>query len=194
MLMEAGERLLSERGDAPETLEFRRRLRQSRFAVRDSAGTKLRTTIHNAKGDHCELRFQAKGAQTVMPPSIHHSGDRYVWTPGHSPDDGPAAIAPAWLIDELTEKPKPARRNGALLNSQDDTATAISALWALGANRADRRRLAARRNGAADRRSVRDAGGVGAMVAHPLPDKYRDGGCRAKWSFNGHSNVTRSGR
>src|SRR5439155_8468526 len=48
-----------------------------------------------------ELRFQAKGAQTVLPPSRHPSGTRYAWKPGHGPGEIEPAIAPAWLLAEL---------------------------------------------------------------------------------------------
>jgi len=45
-----------------------------------------------------ELRFQAKGAQTALPPSRHKDGGLYEWLPGRSPDDVPLAPAPDWAV------------------------------------------------------------------------------------------------
>src|SRR5262249_27240546 len=51
--------------------------------------------------DKRPLSFLAKGAQTVMPPSRHHSGRRYAWVEGRGPDDVEAAPMPAWLVEQL---------------------------------------------------------------------------------------------
>src|SRR5262249_30343128 len=45
-----------------------------------------------------ELRFQAQGAQTVLPPSRHKDGNLYEWLDGRSPRDLPPAPAPAWVV------------------------------------------------------------------------------------------------
>lgn len=103
-----GERLLEARcgGDLPETLEFRSGRRDGTgrgllYAI--PLGARLRTTIEKA-GVKAELRFQAKGAQTVLPPSRHADGGLYVWTPGHAPQERKIALAPAWLVAELAEE------------------------------------------------------------------------------------------
>jgi len=71
-------------------------------------GTPLKTTIHGQDGQHSELRFQANGAQTVMPPSIHPKGGVYRWVPGRGTGEVELATAPPWLLAELApEKPKP---------------------------------------------------------------------------------------
>lgn len=52
-----------------------------------------------------ELRFQARGAQTVLPPSRHASGNKYAWLPGRSPWEMELAPAPQWMIDRYGVKP-----------------------------------------------------------------------------------------
>src|SRR5262249_50186550 len=80
------ELLKASAGDLPETWEF--------TSGRDDgagrgllygipAGVELRTTVWNPNAPKQELRFQAKGAQTVLPPSRHHKGGLYAWRPGH---------------------------------------------------------------------------------------------------------------
>jgi putative DNA primase/helicase len=89
-------------GDLTPTLEFTSgRANGGRgLLYRIPEGVALRTTSQSPNAGE-ELRFQAKGAQTVLPPSRHHSGTRYSWTPGHGPSEIEAAIMPAWLIDQL---------------------------------------------------------------------------------------------
>jgi hypothetical protein len=74
------------------------------------SGVVLKTTTDRGACDegHQELRFQAKGAQTVLPPSIHASGRTYEWKPGQSPFDMPLAVAPDWLVEKLIDRPAPA--------------------------------------------------------------------------------------
>lgn len=186
---EPGERMLAERGDVPETLEFRRGSAGSYGLLYGiPQGAKLRTTIHNGQGDHEELRFQAKGAQTVLPPSLHECGDRYVWTQGRSPRDGQVAMAPAWLIEELTEKPRAMNGPSRLTTLENDVATAISALWALSPSRAD-----VYDDWLKVGMSLRSVDVSEAMLQEwerwsMRSSKYTEGQCRAKWaSFNGRA-------
>lgn len=65
------------------------------------AGAVLKTTPINLREPKQELRFQAKGAMTVLPPSRHPDGNLYIWRPGYGPDEIEAALAPAWLVQEL---------------------------------------------------------------------------------------------
>lgn len=116
---ESGEARLAElsKGDLPDTLEF--------TSGRDSggrgllyaipAGVTLKTTYEKPKPNE-ELRLQAKGAQTVLPPSRHPSGRLYEWKEGHGPHDRKAAMAPAWLLKELADK---AGANGKHRSSAD---------------------------------------------------------------------------
>src|SRR5262249_44588851 len=83
-----------------------------------------------------ELRLQALGAQTVLPPSRHPSGRLYAWKPGHGIQDTALAPAPDWLLAMLRDKgnrPKKrderTKRSGE--NSSGDIALAIGALAGL---------------------------------------------------------------
>lgn len=54
-----------------------------------------------------ELRFQAKGSQTVLPPSRHKSDNRYMWVRGRSPWELHfPAPAPDWAIERYQSKPQ----------------------------------------------------------------------------------------
>src|SRR5262249_33438193 len=102
----AGVARLQERsgGDLPPTLVFRRGDSGSRgLLYRLPDGSAYRTTYEQQQGKHRELRLQALGAQTVLPPSRHPSGDLYEWVPGHGPGEMGAAPAPAWALRMLEE-------------------------------------------------------------------------------------------
>jgi hypothetical protein len=87
-------------GDLPETAEFTSGVgRGLLYAI--PPGVELRTTSERGEGAHQEVRIQAKGAQTVLPPSRHQSGRRYEWVVGGSPDQIAPAPAPKWLLDLL---------------------------------------------------------------------------------------------
>jgi len=47
---------------------------------------------------HEELAFIAHGQQTVLPPSVHHSGRTYTWMDGHAPFECDLAMAPDWIV------------------------------------------------------------------------------------------------
>jgi hypothetical protein len=101
----AGEERLQELsgGALPDTWEFTsgRKNGGRGLLYRIPDGVKLKTTIIKPGEPKTELRFQAKGAQTVLPPSRHPDGGRYAWTPGHGPEEIPCAIMPPWLIGQL---------------------------------------------------------------------------------------------
>ena len=52
-------------------------------------------------GEHSELAFLGDGQQTILPPSVHPNGKRYVWVTGHSPSDLPLAEAPEWMLERM---------------------------------------------------------------------------------------------
>jgi hypothetical protein len=99
-----GERQLRELsgGELPDTLQFS-------SGRKDGTGrgwlyvippcVELKTTVKPLVVG--EVRFQAKGAQTVLPPSRHKDGNLYAWCPGHSPDEIEPALAPPWLLQQL---------------------------------------------------------------------------------------------
>jgi hypothetical protein len=92
-------------GDLPRTLEFASgRMDGSGRGLLYAlpAGLEAKTTSEGlALGG--ELRLQGEGAQTVLPPSRHKSGGRYVWAAGHGPTDIAMAPAPAWLLEALQQ-------------------------------------------------------------------------------------------
>jgi len=106
----AGEARLSQlaAGLLPPTLEFtsgrKNGGRGLLFAV--PAGASLRTTVDRPDQPKQELRFQARGAQTVLPPSRHPEGCLYAWVDGRSPWDIEAAPAPPWLLAQLQVGPR----------------------------------------------------------------------------------------
>lgn len=53
-------------------------------------------------GTHSELALLGDGQQTIMPPSLHPNGKRYVWIKGRSPADLEIAEAPDWMIRLMT--------------------------------------------------------------------------------------------
>jgi hypothetical protein len=91
-------------GDLPPTLEFTsgRENAGRGLLYRIPEGVTLRTTTERP-GAKEELRFQAQGAQTVLPPSRHPSGTLYAWRPGHGPADLSPAPMPAWMVKLLRE-------------------------------------------------------------------------------------------
>jgi hypothetical protein len=50
---------------------------------------------------HAKLEFRGKGGIVVIPPSLHPSGQRYVWAEGRSPDDLALPELPAEIVAAL---------------------------------------------------------------------------------------------
>jgi putative DNA primase/helicase len=96
------------KGDLPKTLKFTGGRTDSYgllFAIPE--GVELRTTPKPVELASGELRFQAKGAQTVLPPSRHPSGRLYRWAKGCSPDDIEPAPMPDWLVKAMRPDRRP---------------------------------------------------------------------------------------
>lgn len=51
------------------------------------------------------LDIRAEGGQTIMPPSLHKSGNTYEWELSAHIDDVPIVDAPMWMLDLLRMKP-----------------------------------------------------------------------------------------
>jgi hypothetical protein len=141
---EAAERQLAEfsGGDLPATWEFTSG-RGRGLLFRIPPGVIFRTTpeARSARTDG-ELRFQAEGAQTALPPSRHSSGRRYQWRAGHSPNDIPPALAPPWMVRrysaEAKSRKEPSPTSSSTVTSTDgDLARVLSALAGLKDARAD---------------------------------------------------------
>lgn len=204
-----GDELLREKskGDLPPTLEFSSGGNGRGLLYRIPDGAQVKTTSDKGDGEHSELRFQAKGAQTVMPPSIHPSGRVYEWLTGHSPDDMEAAFAPLWLLEELkpgkrkTPKQKTPKQtsdnpefeidNNREPDPERDREIALSALNALSSSRADDRDMWLTIGMAAH--SVDPSSAMlGAWESFSrLSTKFQEGECAEKWAgFNGDGGVT----
>jgi hypothetical protein len=122
---DGGEQLLEElsKGDLPPTLEFTRALTSRRLLYRIPAFETLQTT--SRKADDGELRIMASGSQTVAPPSLHASGDRYIWATGRGPGEIEIALAPAWVCDLARRKiaPRTKAANGDMALLEASTAS-----------------------------------------------------------------------
>ena len=98
-------------GDLPPTLEFRSGRKDGTgrgILYRIPAGIMVKTT-YEGLGPKKEIRFQARGAQTVLPPSRHADGGRYEWLAGRSPLDLEPALAPGWVLEQLASKDRTTR-------------------------------------------------------------------------------------
>ena len=95
---EQGEEMIRELcGELPSTWEFASGGGGRGLLFKIPDGVNIRTTTKRGEGLHQEVRFQAKGAQTVLPPSRHESGRYYAWVPGRGPDEIEAAFLPPKL-------------------------------------------------------------------------------------------------
>jgi hypothetical protein len=64
-------------------------------------------TLRNRAGLLPGIDLRGDGGCVVAPPSIHPSGNRYAWVPGHGPDETPFAVIPSWLLSRLrTDDPR----------------------------------------------------------------------------------------
>jgi hypothetical protein len=99
---EAGEALLRELCDEmPVTVEFTSPSGGRGLLFRVPPGAKIKTTTKRkpeAIGKHQELRFQARGAQTVVPPS-RLANCEWRWSPGRGINEVEIAFLPSRLID-----------------------------------------------------------------------------------------------
>ncbi|PWW37877.1 bifunctional DNA primase/polymerase [Paenibacillus pabuli] len=74
----------------------------SRYLFCIPEGEKLRKlTDVNSKAQHEELALLADGQMTVMPPSRHHNGGKYLWIEGRGPGDIPLANLPENVLIQL---------------------------------------------------------------------------------------------
>lgn len=184
-------------GDLPDTLEFSSGRGDGTgegwlYALPPDA--RLRTRREGlALGG--ELRLQALGAQTVLPPSRHTSGRLYAWKPGHGPKEIALAPAPAWLLAALRDpnlRTRSERPKRGVAGNPGEIARALSALAGLNASRAT------------DYHGWLNVG----MALHSVdegeellaawdewsklcPEKYEDGICESKWgTFSADGGIT----
>jgi len=69
----------------------------SDIEIRNDAGKKL--------GPGLDIR--GHNGQVLAPPTLHPNGERYLWAYDQTPWDIEIANAPQWLIDRLTDTPRP---------------------------------------------------------------------------------------
>jgi len=105
-----GSRLLHDMaaGEMPETLEMTTG-KGSRllYAIPESLEVEPRTTIIKGADGTEALRFQGRGGQCVMPPSVHPSGKLYSWVENRGPDRFWLAPMPGWLYAEMCRPERP---------------------------------------------------------------------------------------
>lgn len=108
-----GEQILQDlRGDGelPDTWQFTTGAGR-RLLYRIPEGMKTKKSVNTGEGKHEECSILAEGQCTVIPPSIHHTGKRYEWVYGFSPEDVDCADAPVWLLDLVrADKKEPEKR------------------------------------------------------------------------------------
>lgn len=109
--LEKWDELCAEHGGIPETWEFYTGGGGYRllYALPPEMPTKKKKITFD--GDHQEIAFICQGQQTILPPSIHTSGELYEWVEGRSPMDRGLVMAPDWIVEKVkevnaTEKPK----------------------------------------------------------------------------------------
>lgn len=62
-------------------------------------------SLRNKAGIAAGIDLRGEGGMVVAPPSIHPSGGRYRWAPGHEPGALPLAVMPAWLVRLAADAP-----------------------------------------------------------------------------------------
>lgn len=107
-----GEDMLDELsgGDLPATWEYATgEGRRLLYEIPVGMITKKFVNINDSE-EHTECSILAFGQQTVLPPSIHHTGSVYEWVEGRSPEDLDCALAPDWLIDLVRDDGRPTQK------------------------------------------------------------------------------------
>ena len=90
------------KGDLPATWEFITGA-GNRLIYLIPEGLQTKKFKQAGAGAHEECALLCTGQQTVLPPSIHHTGKVYEWVEDHSPWELDCAMAPQWLINNITK-------------------------------------------------------------------------------------------
>lgn len=89
------------------------------FAKNQLKSRKIRTAANEA------LELRAANLASVLPPSIHPTTGQYHWLPGCRPDETEVAVAPDWIIEQMSVPVK--TRSPSLESSKSErTATSTS--------------------------------------------------------------------
>jgi len=83
-----------EHGELPHTVEVQTG-GGGRHLYFAHPGGELRNRVGLAPG----IDLRGDGGVVVAPPSVHPSGGRYRWLPGHAPDERATAPMPDWLLE-----------------------------------------------------------------------------------------------
>jgi len=97
-------------GEIPHTVSFTSGIEKRRQSLlrmpeiyRDKVQTrKFNTHIKDENGKDQNLELRWDGLQSVLPPAVHPTTDRYTWING---PDTPIAEAPLWLIEQMISEP-----------------------------------------------------------------------------------------
>jgi putative DNA primase/helicase len=117
-------------GDIEDTWQFTTPGGGMRYIFRIPEGVSIKKKkIDDKTKEHSELAILGNGSNTVMPPSCHVNGGRYLWVYGHAPWDIEPAIAPDWLLElveakVVVEKPRPAGKR----NEFSDASSVLNSL------------------------------------------------------------------
>lgn len=112
-------------GNLPTTWEFvTKQGRRYLYALPAGLATKKAKQIE--PGGDGELALLVTGQQTVMPPSIHHTGFLYQWIEGRSPQDIPIAEAPTWIINRVGQWDAPGTNAAASMDLSHFTTEVLS--------------------------------------------------------------------
>jgi len=104
-----GETLLADRsqGDLPQTWAFTT-ARGRRLIYAAPTATRIGKANLRGSAPRGGLDILGEGTQTVVPPSVHHTGAVYRWAPQRDPwQAGPPALAPAWVTAEAHARTTP---------------------------------------------------------------------------------------
>lgn len=143
-----------------------------------------------APGEQLEIR--GTGHASVLPPSIHPVTKKYYWLPGCSPQEIEVAIAPDWIIEEMTppQPPSPKVKREVFYysnNSDGEEKRALKVLQKIPTHYADNYHLWIRVGMALKGVSPNLLGAWDSWSQQS--SKYRPGECESKWN-----SFTKSGQ
>jgi len=89
------------KGNIPKTWEFITG-NGRRLLYRLPQGLATKKIKIAGKGKHEEFAILCEGQQTVLPPSMHSSGQQYRWKEGYSPREIKLADCPQWILEKIS--------------------------------------------------------------------------------------------
>lgn len=92
--------LVAEHGELPPTVESKTGGDGRHVLFAHPGGEPLGGKVSMEPG----LDVKTDGGYIILPPSLHTSGKRYEWKPGHAPGEIDLAPLPEWLLERLKSK------------------------------------------------------------------------------------------